>query len=409
MRILHTSDWHLNDRLGKVDRQADIIDRLKEIANYLKEYAVDTMVVSGDIFNKYTRIEDIRDAIKEVSNIFNPFLVAGGTILVISGNHDKNALFNLMDLSMELAIPLKNSKKEPFSNGRLYLVIVPTYLFLKDKEEQIVQFVLIPYPTASSYKIKCKTLEEKNKLLREKMLEKLDQIDKENIDPTLPKVLVTHLNIRGTQTHNLYRITENEDVVFDSTDIPNSWDYVACGHIHKPQIISNNPYIRYAGSIERMDYGEKDDEKSVVFLEIKDRNKRSEPILLPLNSTPIYHIEIKDPDKEIPDLKLKYSDHNYALVKYTLHYKSNICKRKDKYQYCKDIEAIFSRWYDRCIVYDGMQVNRNTIAGKDFRNNIEGTVMFYIENQIFSSQEEKNDILKLAKELIVEFIDKEQQ
>jgi DNA repair protein SbcD/Mre11 len=49
MRILHTADWHLNDRLGRLDRQEDIVARLEEIASYLEEHQVDVMVVAGDL------------------------------------------------------------------------------------------------------------------------------------------------------------------------------------------------------------------------------------------------------------------------------------------------------------------------------------------------------------------------
>ncbi len=52
MRILHTSDWHLNDRLYWIDRQPDIKNRLQELAGYLQEHAVDVMVVAGDLFSQ---------------------------------------------------------------------------------------------------------------------------------------------------------------------------------------------------------------------------------------------------------------------------------------------------------------------------------------------------------------------
>lgn len=88
MKILHTSDWHLNERLKHVPRQGDIVARLEEIAGYLEEYQVDVMVVAGDLFSHYNRLEELKSAMGEVNRIFKPFLLQGGTIVTISGNHD---------------------------------------------------------------------------------------------------------------------------------------------------------------------------------------------------------------------------------------------------------------------------------------------------------------------------------
>ena len=105
MRILHTADWHLNERLGRIERQTDIVARLKEIAGYLDEHRVDVMVVAGDVFSRFTRLEEVRDALKDVQATFKPFLARGGTIVALSGNHDHEALFTLLWAALDLASP----------------------------------------------------------------------------------------------------------------------------------------------------------------------------------------------------------------------------------------------------------------------------------------------------------------
>ncbi len=67
MRILHTADWHLTEKLGPIDRRPDLIARLQEIATYLDEYRVDVMVVAGDIFSQCTS----RDVSGTVENYIN--------------------------------------------------------------------------------------------------------------------------------------------------------------------------------------------------------------------------------------------------------------------------------------------------------------------------------------------------
>src|SRR5690242_8218981 len=121
MKILHTSDWHLNERLGRIDRQSDIADRLIEIAGYLDQHKVELMVVSGDLFANVTRMDSLRDAIGDVSRAFKPFLLSGGTIVGISGNHDNEALFNLFREMMDLVAPIETQGDAVKPAGRMYL------------------------------------------------------------------------------------------------------------------------------------------------------------------------------------------------------------------------------------------------------------------------------------------------
>ena len=50
MRILHTADWHLEDRLGRLDRTADIRKAVEQIAGYCDEHEVEVLLIAGDLF-----------------------------------------------------------------------------------------------------------------------------------------------------------------------------------------------------------------------------------------------------------------------------------------------------------------------------------------------------------------------
>ena len=361
MKILHTSDWHLNDRLGHIKRQDDLEARLVEIAGYLEEYQVDVMVVAGDLLSTYNRIEEIKAAIHQVDRIFKPFLLNGGTIITISGNHDRENYFRLLRFAGDLTAPIIPSQSGARPNGRMYFVSDPAYLLLEDKMGQQIQFVLMPYPTPTRYlkdeKTRFGSIDEKNRLLHQEMMETIDKIRNKYIKPNLPSVLVGHAHIRGNEIHNTYKITEKEDVVFDINDIPTNWAYGAFGHIHKPQALAGTTHIRYSGSIDRMDKGEKDDDKSVVLIEVGASGRIGDPVLLPLNATPIYDIIITDPELEIPRLKDNYIEAERALVSYRLTYQPG---KHNQDAICQEIERIFPRWYKREIVAEGIDRNSNS-------------------------------------------------
>ena len=401
MRILHTSDWHLNDRLGHRNRQGDIVARLEEIAGYLDEHRVDVMVVSGDVFSTHTRMEELRDAIGDVNRTFKPFLMRGGTIVAISGNHDNEALFNLLRFTLDLAYPIDPSSQGPRPRGRLYLAAQPTYLLLEDEAGKPVQFVLMPYPTAARYlhDSDYSSHDERNRLLHEALRHKLDQFKEGVIDARLPSVMFAHIHVRGGEVHNLYHISEREDVIFEPGEIPTSWAYVGYGHIHKPQAIDGAEHVRYAGSIERFDYGERNDDKSVVLVEVGPKGRRGDPVCLPLDATPIYHIEISDPGSDLIGLRDQYPDSKRALVSYKLIYKPGEHNRD---AICEEIESIFPRWCKREIVPDRTRVAKESVSVTTRVRDVPGTVRTYLQANIPEDEPDRDELLALADQLLTE-------
>lgn len=326
MRILHTSDWHLSDRLYWIDRQPDIRLRLRELAGYLDEEQIDVMVVAGDLFSqRNSRMEELQAAVQDVNEAFTPFLKRGGTIVAISGNHDSEPLFGLLRAAQELSAPLHFPKRpDTYPSGRMYLVTRPTLLPLSDKDGERVQFVLVPYPTAYRYltaDVSPISGEEKHSHLRSAVVQELRRLRDEALNPRLASVLVAHLHVRGSELHTLYKLSEQDDVIFDLTDLPMDWAYAAFGHIHKAQLVGGAEHARYSGSIERMDVGERDDDKSAMVVEIKNGARTGPPRPLKLSATPIYQFSIKDPERELATLAKRFPRAKEAIAYCTVHYK----------------------------------------------------------------------------------------
>ncbi len=138
----------------------------------------------------------------------------------------------------------------------------------------------------------------------------------------------------------------------------------------------------------------------MVLLEIQQRRLVQTPEILPLQSTPFYEVEITDPERQIPQLAEQYPDAEQALVRYILHWDSAI---QDRERYCREIEAIFPRWYDRVL-----KDTRNgvvTEASLTFQqtHDVAGTVRHYLQTALANrSEAERAELLRLTEELLVE-------
>src|SRR5688500_20266831 len=53
-------------------------------------------------------------------------------------------------------------------------------------------------------------------------------------DRDTPTVLAAHIHVQGSQVPSLFRISEQESIVFAETDLPTDFAYLALGHIHQP-------------------------------------------------------------------------------------------------------------------------------------------------------------------------------
>src|SRR5262249_62212506 len=84
MRILHTADWHLGDRLGRIDRTADLRRAVERVAAYCTQHEVEVLLIAGDLFSELARPDGLRASLEHVQQTFQPFLLGGGTILALT-------------------------------------------------------------------------------------------------------------------------------------------------------------------------------------------------------------------------------------------------------------------------------------------------------------------------------------
>lgn len=352
MRILHTADWHLGDRLGRIDRTQDLRLAVEKVADYCRTEQVDVLLVAGDLFSEVARPDALRETIEHWQKTFGDFLTDGGTILTLTGNHDNETFCQTLNHAMNLATPTVVGQGEEVPNGRLYLATEPTLLKLRHRTTGlVVQFVLMPYPTPTVYLVdgplpKYCTPEERNKRMTDAFVQRMRSLEKNpKFDAAAPSVFAGHLTVTGADIgRGLFRLDPRDDIVLQSSEILDSYCYAALGHIHKPQAIGKRENVRYSGSIERLDLGESNDQKGVVIVDIDRNGMVGSPRTLPLKATTIYEVQIDGPTSKIDAIKAQFPDAENDLVKIYITYKAG---EDNLEQALKDLEKIFPRWYLR--------------------------------------------------------------
>ena len=352
MGILHTADWHLGDRLGRIDRSIDLRRAVERVAVILMRENVDVLLVAGDLFSEMARADSLRETIEHWQAQFREFLATGGTILALTGNHDNENFCRTLHHAMSLAAPLPDEPGTRLPPGRLYLAAVPTLLRLADsKTGRDVQFILMPYPTPSRYlhddaARRYASNAEKNQVLHDAFVKALNDLRRHaSFDHKIPAVLGAHVNVRGAQIGStLFRINEEDDVLLEAEPLGERFAYVALGHIHRPQALGGMKHVRYCGSIERMDLGERDDAKSIVIVDIGPEGLVGEPQLTGLPSTPIYEVDVRDPTQEMDQIRAHYADCSADLVNLHVTYTAGVDNLE---QVLRDLDTIFPRWYSR--------------------------------------------------------------
>lgn len=404
MRILHTADWHLNDRLGRIDRTDDLRKAVERVAVHCAEQKADVLLVAGDLFSELARPDALRETIRHWQAVFADFLARGGTILTCTGNHDNENFCQTLRHAMALAAPSVDRLGEVVPPGRLYLAAEPTFLKLAGpRGGPDVQFVLMPYPTPTRYLKgeagqKYANPDEKLKMLVtafENTIQELRSHPK--YTPSAPSVLAAHANVFGAVVgESLFRISPQEDVVVSGEKFADQFAYVALGHIHKEQFLGHE-HIRYSGSIEKMDLGESRDTKSVTVFELRDGRARG-IALLPMPSTPVYELEVTDPDADLPRLKAEYAGAETDLVNLHIRYTAG---KHNLEEVLRELEKIFPRWYARDWS-ETTQAGPSLVIGEADRSKSFGeTVRGYLTQELTNHPDDERDaLLALADELI---------
>ena len=260
MKIIHTADWHIGQRLHERSR----LDEHKQFLNWLLEtiqkYDVELLLVSGDIFD--TAIPSAEATKLYYRFLYRLFNETEAYAVITAGNHDS---------SRHLEAP-----REFLEMGRIYVVGFadePTKcVFTFPKNNPRVAVAAVPYLLESDLRhLSYETEAARNERYRE-WLKALYADCVTCMPAELPKILMGHLFVQGGQISDSERnIQIGGATAIHASDFPDSVDYVALGHLHRPQAIKGANYpIRYSGSPIPLRFNETGYRKKVYLLELSD-------------------------------------------------------------------------------------------------------------------------------------------
>lgn len=260
MKILHTSDLHIGKYIGTYDLKEDTEYVLNQVVDTAIRERVEVVLISGDVFDRPNPSEE---AIKMYVSFLKELLDKNIKVIAISGNHDSG-----IRLSAYKDILGKGYFVEGEFNSPMRKVSL-------NDEFGPVNFYMLPFFTPFIVK---------SNLKLEKGLENYDLamdeiIKRENIDTSQRNIILAHQFVAGFKFGG-----SEEDFSYSNGDEKNvagvgiinldkfqNFDYVALGHIHKPQKISRET-IRYSGSLLKYKTSEIDGpDKSVVIIDLKEK------------------------------------------------------------------------------------------------------------------------------------------
>lgn len=240
MKIIHVADTHFGNYMqatinGINCRSLDFLKNFDTLIDYAIAQKVDVILHCGDVYkNRYPGIFERIEFAKRVQRILQNNIY----FIIILGNHDISGLvseeYHAFDFTVFNLEKLKIfSSISSITIDELDLAIVGIPWLRKTITLNFVEIEKIYYSLTTKYKILAAHL----------------HVNEAVIGPT-------DLQLFGER--NCVALTNLMQLKFDA---------ICLGHIHKAQVLCENPYIAYSGSLSKVDFGERNEVKGFFVLD----------------------------------------------------------------------------------------------------------------------------------------------
>lgn len=236
MKVIHTSDWHLGHVLYNFDRTAEHGAFLEQLCELVRSEKPDALLVSGDIF-------DSAQPSIPAQRLYNRMMIEiarmnpDTTIVVTAGNHDGASRQDLFSELWDEAFNVKYVGKIGYKeDGTVdldkFIVMIPGKGFI----------VAVPYIYGENYP---ESTDDSRVPIQDFHQRLLDRVAERNLEG-LPVIMMDHLAVASCDIAG--HDSSKARLVFEDLELlGEGWDYLALGHIHKPQTIKGTA-ARYCGS-----------------------------------------------------------------------------------------------------------------------------------------------------------------
>jgi exonuclease SbcD len=301
IKFLHFADIHLGvENYGRIDARTGLHSRLNDFIRTLTtaidiamEEKVDFALFCGDAYkNNNPNPTHQREFARQIFRLSQ----AGIPTVLINGNHDNPLTFgraSSLDIFHTLQI------------ANIYVVTEPTLLNLPTAKGNI-QVIGLPWPTKNQYlekeEYRESDLHSINKKIQKRLIKRITELIGQ-LDMQCPRILAGHLTVAEA----VFSGSENYASLGNDPSLPLQFlretplNYIALGHIHRYQNLNapHTPPIVYCGSMDRINFGEEQEEKGFCIGSI-DKKGKVDYEFIPLPVRKMLTIEIKIEDNEDP-------------------------------------------------------------------------------------------------------------
>lgn len=263
MKLIHTSDWHFGMKAGSETYQACQEYFLEQLYALIRREGVEAVLCAGDVY-------DSGNAGANAIELFNRATAAlcaelNVKFILIAGNHD-----SAPRLAAHRTL-LKGAGM--YVTGRLEREIEPVLL-------DGGKVAVYPIPYFSRDEVAALFPERREEIgSQEAAFAAVCDHIRETMDPARKNIVMAHAYIVGAELSESDRAAQVGFSAAVSKDVFRGFDYVALGHIHKPQAITDT--VRYSGCPIKYSFGkEETQEKGVVLIDTDRMEQRFVPLSL---------------------------------------------------------------------------------------------------------------------------------
>ena len=270
MRIIHTSDWHLGQHFYGKSRAREHQQFLNWLVEQSQSQQIDAIVVAGDIFDTGTPPSYAREMYFDFIAKLHQVQCQ---LVVLAGNHDSVAMLSeSQNLLQQLSTQVISAVSEDIDQQVFVLKS------LKTQQQAVICAIPFIRPRDIVKSYAGQSADEKQRSLQQaisahyqhlfehaQVLSNANQVDGNR----LPIIATGHLTTIGATTSDSVRdIYIGTLEAFPASEFPNA-DYIALGHIHRPQKVTKSDHIRYCGSPIALSFDEAKTQKNIVIVEFE--------------------------------------------------------------------------------------------------------------------------------------------